>query len=132
MPGIQQPSALRGAHWLEGTLSGTDPLGIPWQTAGAFLRITTNVRLPGDRMTIQEAVEIIDGWVDHPNVMMLGPGINHWRTLRTTLRDGQASGPLATDAQLAALTMEHGGVLYTTDRDFTRFPGLRWVNPIGQ
>ena len=60
------------AHtWLEGTLSGTDPLGIPWQTAGAFLRITTNVRLPGDRMTIQEAVEIIDGWVDHPSVMML-------------------------------------------------------------
>jgi hypothetical protein len=46
------------------------------------------------------------------------------------LIEGQIRGPRATDAQLAALTIEHGGVLYTTDRDFARFPGLRWVNPL--
>ncbi len=45
--------------------------------------------------------------------------------------EGQAPGPLVTDAQLAALTMEYGGILYTTDRDFSRFPGLRWKNPLG-
>jgi len=44
--------------------------------------------------------------------------------------EGQASGPLVTDAQLAALAIEYGGVLYTTDRDFARFPGLRWENPL--
>ena len=46
------------------------------------------------------------------------------------ITEGQARGPLVSDAQLAALTIEHGGVLHTTDRDFARFPGLRWVNPI--
>jgi uncharacterized protein len=44
--------------------------------------------------------------------------------------NGQATGPLASDAHLAALTLEHGGVLHTTDRDFARFPGLRWHNPL--
>jgi hypothetical protein len=50
--------------------------------------------------------------------------------LRRMLLDGQAKGPMATDAQLAALTLEYGGVLHTTDRGFARFPGLRWVNPL--
>ncbi|MDZ4799722.1 MAG: TA system VapC family ribonuclease toxin [Bryobacteraceae bacterium] len=117
-------------NWVELTFSGGELIGIPWQTAGAFLRVTTNARLPGDRLSIQEAVEILDGWVGHPNILMLGPGVNHWRSLRPALLTGQAAGPLATDAQLAALTMEHGGVLHTTDRDFTRFPGLRWTNPL--
>jgi hypothetical protein len=44
--------------------------------------------------------------------------------------EGQARGPLLTDAQLAAITIEYGGVLHTTDRDFSRFPGLRWTNPL--
>jgi predicted nucleic acid-binding protein len=53
---------------------------------------------------------------------MLGPGEAHWALLRQTIMDGQVRGPLTTDAQLAALTMECGGILYTTDRDFRAFP----------
>lgn len=102
-----------------------------WDSTGRSLPAhRNNVRLPGDRMTLEEAVEVVDGWVNHPNVVMLGPGPHHWRSLRSALIDGQAGGPLATDAQLAALTIEHGGILQTTDRDFTRFPGLRWENPL--
>jgi uncharacterized protein len=50
--------------------------------------------------------------------------------LRRTIMEGQASGAMISDAQLAALTIESGGVLHTTDRDFARFPGLRWTNPL--
>jgi predicted nucleic acid-binding protein len=64
------------------------------------------------------------------NVRLLVPGERHWSHFQRMLEDGQVRGPRTTDAQLAALTIEYGGVLYTTDRDFARFPGLRWVNPL--
>jgi toxin-antitoxin system PIN domain toxin len=104
---------------------------LPWQTVAAFLRITTNSRLPGERLSVKEAVQIVDLWLQQPNVRLLAPGDDHWVLLRRTMLEGQASGALISDAQLAALTIEFGGVLHTTDRDFARFPGLRWTNPLG-
>ena len=111
-------------------LSSGSPVGLPWQTAAAFLRIIANPRLPGQRFTIEEAAQVVDQWCAQPNVRLLGPGENHWPLLRHLMVEGQARGPLITDAQLAALAIEHGGVLHTTDRDFARFPGLRWTNPL--
>jgi hypothetical protein len=61
---------------------------------------------------------------------LIAPGEDRWPLFRQMIVEGQASGPLITDAQLAALTIEYGGVLHTTDRDFARFPGLRWKNPL--
>jgi len=116
--------------WVEEVFSGASPVGLPWQTVSAFMRIVTNPRLTGKRFTPAEVVEIVDEWVNQPNVRLLGPGDHHWNFLRQMMVDGQARGPLVTDAQLAALTIEYGGVLHTTDRDFSRFPGLRWKNPI--
>jgi len=116
--------------WLEETLSGTDPVGLPWQTVTAFVRIVTNPKLSGKRFTPAEVIDVVDQWLDQPNVRLLDPGDQHWSFLRQMIIDGQARGPLITDAQLAALTIEYGGVLHTTDRDFSRFPGLRWQNPI--
>jgi toxin-antitoxin system PIN domain toxin len=116
--------------WVEEVFSGASPVGLPWRTVSAFMRIVTNPRLTGKRFTPAEVVEIVDEWVNQPNVRLLGPGDDHWNFLRQMMVDGQARGPLVTDAQLAALTIEYGGVLHTTDRDFSRFPGLRWKNPI--
>ena len=116
--------------WMERVLSGNTPVGLPWQTAAAFLRVVTNPRLPGERFTLHEAVLVIDQWLEQPNVRLLIPGDHHWSLLRQMMIEGQARGPLVTDAQLAALTIEYGGVLQTTDRDFARFPGLRWENPL--
>jgi uncharacterized protein len=115
--------------WIEQVLSSGAAVGIPWQTAAAFLRVATNPRLPGERFTIEQAVGVVEQWLELPNVKPLSPGENHWPLLRQMIVDGQTRGPLITDAQLAALTIECGGVLHTTDRDFTRFPGLRWTNP---
>jgi toxin-antitoxin system PIN domain toxin len=116
--------------WLESVFSDLEPVGLPWQSVSAFIRILTNSKLPGERFSIGDAARIIDQWAQLPQVRLLAPGEEHWPLFRRMLVDGQASGPLATDAELAALTMEFGGILCTTDRDFARFPGLRWVNPL--
>lgn len=116
--------------WVERVLSAAEPVGLPWQTIGAFLRIMTNPNLPGERFSLQEAAEVVDNWLKQPNVRLMVPGDDHWTLLRQMLVEGQAPGVLVTDAQLAALTVEYGGALQTTDRDFARFPALRWKNPL--
>jgi len=124
------PFHAKARSWVELVFSGADAVGLPWQTVSAFLRIMTNPTLPGDRFSLEEAAHVVDRWLEQPNVRLLTPGDDHWPLFRQMVVEGQALGPLVTDAQLAALTMEYGGVLYTTDRDFARFPGLRWANPL--
>lgn len=116
--------------WLENTLSEVEVVGLPWQAVSAFLRVMTNRRLPGEHFSVEEAAGIIDLWLAHPNVQMLGPGDKYWPLFRRMIVEGRASGPLVSDAEIAALTIEYGGVLHTGDRDFARFPGLRWKNPL--
>lgn len=116
--------------WLEDALSRTDPVGLPWQSIAAFLRVMTNPKLHGRQYSLNEATEIVDAWIAQSNVRVLTPADDHWHQFRRTILQGSASGPLVSDAEVAALTIEYGGVLYTADRDFARFPGLRWVNPL--
>jgi toxin-antitoxin system PIN domain toxin len=124
------PFHAKARAWIEGAFSDGRPVGLPWQSVTAFLRIATNPRLPGPRFTMQEAVAIVESWTQQPSVRFVAPGDAHWPLLRSALTDGQATGPLVSDAELAALTIEHGGTLHTTDRDFARFEGLRWTNPL--
>jgi toxin-antitoxin system PIN domain toxin len=121
--------------WIEQAFSGAAPVALPWHTISAFLRIMTNPKLPGERFTLEEAAQLVDRWLEQPNVQPMAPGDghsggDHWPLFRQMIVEGQASGPLISDAHLAALTIEYGGVLHTTDRDFARFPGLRWTNPL--
>ncbi|HEX8712181.1 MAG TPA: type II toxin-antitoxin system VapC family toxin [Terracidiphilus sp.] len=116
--------------WLEGVLSGQETVALPWPTIYAFLRVLTHPGTSGAKLTLQAAVSIVDQWMDLPNVRTLASSNQHWLLLREMLIKGDARGRLTTDAALAALTIEHAGILYTNDRDFARFPGLRWVNPL--
>ena len=116
--------------WIERTFSDPAPVGLPWQTIWAFLRVVTNPRLPGQRFSMEEGIVIVNRWLTQPNIRLLSPGERHWSIFCRMLMEGQARGPMTSDAQIAALTIEYGGVLYTTDRDFSRFPGLRWMNPL--
>ena len=109
----------RANPWLARKLSGDELVGLPWQSISAFLRIMTDRRLPGDRMNMIEATDVVGRWLALPNVRVPAPGSDHWSVLRRVLLDGQVSGPVVSDAHLAALTIEHGGVLHTTDRDFS-------------
>ncbi|MGB2634198.1 MAG: type II toxin-antitoxin system VapC family toxin [Candidatus Acidiferrum sp.] len=115
---------------IERIFSEDQIVGIPWQTVSAFLRIVTNPTLPGQRFSIEEASSVIDQWLEQPNVRFLAPAEEHWSVLRRLLVSGQVRGPMVTDAQLAALALENGGELYSTDRDFSRFKELRWSNPL--
>lgn len=120
----------RAKRWLEQILSGSDAVGLTWLSIGAFLRISTNLRLGRSQLPVNAATRIIDAWLARRVVRLLTPGDNHWALLKEMLIVGQVQGPNTTDAQLAALTVEYGGTLHTTDRDFARFPGLRWTNPL--
>lgn len=123
----QQPSAGR---WLQQILSGPDTVGLSWISIGAFLRIATNSRLGRGQLPMTSAIDIVDGWLAMRAVRLIVPGESHWAILKEMLIAGRVQGPVTTDAQLAAMTLEHGAILHTADRDFARFPGLRWVNPL--
>ena len=122
----------RARAWLQEAFSGSEIVGIAWQTISGFVRILTHPAVSGDRYSLEEAMAIVDEWLELPNVRILNPGQQHWTLLRKVLLSGNARGNLITDACLAALAMEFGGVLYSNDRDFARFPGLRWVNPLAK
>lgn len=123
--------AHRKSHtWLEEVFSGTEPVGLPWPSVAAFLRVMTNPKLHGRQYSLDEATGIIEAWMARTNVRILAPADDHWLQFRRMILEGSASGPLVSDAEIAALTLEYGGVLHTADRDFARFPGLRWVNPL--
>jgi len=120
----------RARPWLEALFSGSDIVLLPWATILAFVRITTNPRAFAAPLTVVEATGIVASWREQPVVRPASPGERHFAILERFLVDGQARGPLVSDAHLAALAVEHGAVLYTSDRDFARFPGLRHVNPL--
>ena len=120
----------RARQWWQSVISGQELIGLPWQTIHAFLRISTDKRISGNQVSMESSLALVEQWMNLPHLRVLAPGERHWSLLRRMLLEGQARGPMVTDAQLAALTIEYGGVLHTTDRGFARFPGLRWVNPL--
>jgi toxin-antitoxin system PIN domain toxin len=117
-------------RWLEEVLSRPEPVRLAWVSILAFLRITTHPRVFEKPLSIDEAVSIVDSWLGQPPVAVLEPGSRYWPILRQLLPAAQARGPLVMDGQLAALAIEHGATLCSTDLDFTRFEGLRLENPL--
>ena len=120
----------KSAAWFERVLSDKEAVGLPWPCISAFVRVVTNRRLAGMRVPVNAALATVEEWLQSPNVQVLVPGDRHWIVFRRMVIEGQAAGTLVSDAETAALTIEYGGVLHTADRDFARFPGLRWVNPV--
>lgn len=123
---------LHGASrsWLEAALSGPQVVRFAWLTLWAFLRISTNPRVFERPLTTAEAEGAVSAWLARRVAGVLEPGERYWDILRRLMREGQTTGPLVMDAAVAALAIEHGATLHTTDRDFSRFSGLRWTNPL--
>jgi toxin-antitoxin system PIN domain toxin len=124
------PEHQAARKWLERTIAGPDFFGLSWHTIMGFIRISTNHRALQSPFSIDEASTIVSEWLDQDSVTILSPGSGHWSILSGFLIAGQARGPLAMDAHLAALSIEHGATFCTTDRDFSRFPGLTILNPL--
>ena len=119
-------------QWLESIVAGPELVRFAWVTLWAFLRITTNPRAFDRPLSAPEAGDALDRLLAQPSVDVLEPGDRHWDILKSLISQGQAIGPLVMDATLAAIAIEHGAVLATTDRDFSRFPGLKWTNPLSR
>jgi toxin-antitoxin system PIN domain toxin len=120
----------RARAWVEATLSGDEPVGLPWVVLLGFLRIATSDRVLPRPLRPGPALDLVDNWLRQPVVVPLGPGEGHWAILRGLLEETGTAGNLTTDAHLAALAIENGAELCSTDSDFARFPRLQWVNPI--
>ena len=117
-------------HWLETTLSKPEPVALSWAPILAFLRIGTNPRLLQRPIAMATAAALVSQWLARPTVTVLSPGDRHLEILNRFLIEGQTQGPLVTDAHLAGLAIEHGATSASVDRDFARFPGLRFFNPL--
>ena len=116
--------------WLQQVLSGPDLVRFAWLTLWAFLRIATSPRVFDRPLSTSEAAAAISSWLGQPAAGIVEPGERHWDILRELVRDAQSTGPLVMDAVLAAIAVEHGATVCTADRDFSRFSGVRWMNPL--
>jgi toxin-antitoxin system PIN domain toxin len=116
--------------WWDERLSGDDPVCLCWTVLTAFVRIGTNPRVYQRPLSIDEAVDRMRSWFAQPCVRIVHATGRHLDVFGRLLATGQATGNLVPDAHLAALAIEHGCLLCSTDGDFARFPGLAWKNPL--
>ena len=120
----------RARQWLDQQLNGSALVGLPWPTLLAFLRLVTNPRIFEQAEPIADAWRQVLAWLECETVWIPQPGDRHAEILSRFLDVPGVQANLITDAHLAALAIEHGLVLCSTDSDFARFPGLRWLNPL--
>jgi len=116
--------------WLGEQRTIGETIGLSWITLWAFLRVSTNPKLWPVAKSVDDAWQIVQEWMRHPAVVMVEPGARHAEILENLMGAERVTGPKVTDAALAALAIEYGAVLASTDRDCRRFPTLRWVNPV--
>ena len=124
------PDHRKAKSWLEGVVSGTETVGLPWIVLLAFLRLTTRPGLFQKPLQVETAFDVVDGWLQQPSVTVPEPTTRHLRTLRDLVLPLGTGGNLTSDAHLAALAIEHGAEVCSTDADFARFGQLRWRNPL--
>ena len=116
--------------WWDSQLSGTGVVCLCWTVLSAFIRIGTNPRVFEYPLSLEQALARVQSWLDQPCTRVVLPTERHWTVFKQVLTDGQAVANLVTDAHLAALAIEHGCELASTDSDFARFPKLKWKNPL--
>lgn len=118
--------------WLDAQLSASAPVGLPWLALLAYLRITTNTRAFPRAQSMQQAWAQVEAWLGAAPAWIPQPGPRHAELLGQLLVSTRVSRDLTSDAHLAALAIEHGLTLCTTDSEFARFTylGLRWENPL--
>lgn len=120
----------RVASWLVAQLSGDRRVGLPWESLGAFLRISTHPRASNNPLAPAAAWGFVQDWLAVPNVWIPVPTDKHASVLGRLIDRYQLSGNLLPDAHLAALAIQHGLEIWSADTDFARFTEVRWRNPL--
>ncbi len=116
--------------WLEGVLNRPSRVGLPWPSLLAFVRLVSNPAIVRTPVTPAAAWQRAAEWLARGNVWVPLPGPAHAERLTVLLADRRITSRMVPDAHLAALALEHGLTVCSTDGDFARFPGVRWENPL--
>ena len=116
--------------WFEQTLSGSETVALPWHTLTAFVRLTTRAAVFAEPLHPDRALDYVEQWLLQPCATVVHPTFRHLAVMRDLLRAVGTAGNRVSDAHLAALAIEHGATLCSRDSDFSRFPGLRWEDPL--
>jgi len=124
------PDHKRYREWLEAAAISDEPLGLSELVLSGFVRVATHPRIFSPPAPVVEALAFVAALRAQPNAVIVMPGERHWEIFDRLCRDAGARGNLVADAYLAALAIESGCEWITTDRDFSRFPGLRWRHPL--
>jgi toxin-antitoxin system PIN domain toxin len=122
-----QPAARK---WVEETLTGSETVALAWTVLVGFVRLSTKPAVFTRPLQVEAAIGFAEQWLAQPACTVVEPTDRHMRVLRDLLVPLGTAGNLTSDAHLAALAIEHGATLYSGDVDFSRFPGLRWVDPL--
>jgi toxin-antitoxin system PIN domain toxin len=124
------PEHEKYAAWLHMLVNGAAPYALSSVTLGGFLRIVTNPRIFKPATPMDLALAFCHQLLAQTNAAFLQPGARHWPIMVDLIEQADVRGAMVSDAYLAALTIEHGCELITTDGDFSRFPNLRWRHPL--
>lgn len=124
------PEHEKARLWWENCLNGSTPVGLSWVAANGFLRLVTHPRVFARPMPVRIAIAHVRQWIARPPVRIVQPGRHFSNIFLDYLEKLGAGGNLTSDAHLAALAVEYQAELHSNDGDFSRFPGLRWINPL--
>ena len=117
-------------RWWEDLVNGTERVGVPWVVSTGFVRLMTHPSVLVRPATATEAVDYVREWFRFPHVAPVNPGAEHLALLRRNLAAAGVGANLVTDSHIAAVAMEYQAEVHSNDTDFSRFPGLRWRNPL--
>ena len=118
-------------EWLDTVVNGDQAYGSSDLVLGSFLRVVTHPRVFSPPSPMDHALAFAAVLRDRPHCLRIGPGPRHWEIFERLCRETGVKGNLVPDAYLAALAIESGSEWISTDRDYSRFPGLRWRHPLG-
>ena len=124
------PGHARYRDWLDELMLSPEPFAISELVLSGFIRIATHPRVFDPPAPLEQALAFTAALRAQPNAVVIAPGARHWDIFTSLCTDAEAKGNLVPDAYLAALAIESGSEWVTSDRDFSRFPGLRWRHPL--
>lgn len=124
------PQHGKARHWWEETLSGAEPVGIPWIVVLGFTRILTHPQICADPLAVEEVRGIVAQWMDLPHLRVIQLSNQALELFFDLLEDAGLGGNLATDALIALHAREHSATIHSNDHDFDRFSGIKWINPL--